>query len=141
MNVRIGSNHFDDVAVPVLWGTRAILQDHDNRLSIVDVGADEPDVEVIGDAPAPGVRARPVIDGFSVMRGEEELYRYCPTDKTVVGTGLALPEIQIETWRIRVGANTFQNNSVVGFGVGILVTEDGIVFGAPLPDVLSGILV
>jgi len=40
-----------------------------------------------------------------------------------------------------VGTNTFQNNVVSGFGVGISVTENAIGLGGPIPPGLAALRV
>jgi hypothetical protein len=51
MDIRLGENTFVDVQIPLLWGSRAISQDRDGRLSVVDLSEGTIKVEIIGDKP------------------------------------------------------------------------------------------
>jgi hypothetical protein len=141
MNIRMGSHTFEDVIIPLLWGTRAILQDQQERLSVIDLSGDEARPEIIGDAPAPDVEYVPERAGFSVERDGRALYSYTPEEKRFVPRELRLPECQITADSIRVGSNLFQSNVIVGAGIGIVVTEQGIGMGAPLPPELAALVV
>jgi len=141
MNLKMGSQTFINVRVPVLWGTRAIIQDQQGRLSVIDLGGDTARLEILGDKPAPGVEFVPGIDGFRIFGNGKELYRYDPAKKTLSSIGLGLPECEIGRWQIRVGSNIFSGNTIAGFDVGIAIKEDGIAVGAPLPSGLARLVV
>lgn len=135
MNLQLGSNLFSDVSIPVLWGVRAILQDGRGKVSVIDLSGPKPRLEILGDRPAPGIEYTLRLDGgFAILGHAEELYAYDPKELRFTAIGLRLPELEIsESWT-RVGGNTFTRNMVVGFGVGIQVSEDGIAMGAPVPE-------
>jgi hypothetical protein len=137
MNLRMGSQLFEDVEIPLLWGTRAVLEDRKGRLSIVDLSGDTARLEILADKPAPGVRFRPRSDGTVVMQGSTELYVYDPSERLLEGISLRLPTCQVGPGATRVGRNVFAGNVITGFGVGIAVSEDGISLGAPLPPSLA----
>lgn len=139
MNLTIGSQTFINVQIPILWGTRAVLQDKESRLSVIDLSGTIPKLEVLGDKPAPGVEFLPTIDGFNILMNGEGLYSYNPDEKVLTDISLGLPDCQIGRSQIRVGSNTFSANTIVGAGVGILVTKDHISLGAPLPSELAGL--
>jgi hypothetical protein len=142
MNLVMGSNVFRDVTIPVLWGTRAILQDKEGRISIIDLAGKQASLEILGDQPAPGVEFRPTIDGFSVLRNGDALYRYNPSEKVITGIHLNLPECQIGKYETRVGTNVFSNNAFAGMSVGFMVKEDGISIGvSQLPPELADLIV
>lgn len=137
MNIQMGSQYFHDVAIPVLWGTRAILQDKKGRLSVIDLSGEKARLEVLGDQPAPGAEFEPTLGGFIILSGGAELYSYSPTEKVLQGLSLKLPECQVQPSWIRIGTNRFSGNAVAGYGVGIAVTEHSIALGAPLPSGLA----
>ncbi len=141
MNLQMGKHVFQNVTIPLLWGKRAIIQDQGGRLSIMDVGGKAALLEVLGDAPASGMEFVPTADGFEILRNGTALYSYSPETKTVIGISLALPRCQIRDTDIRVGSNFFSGNIVVGFGVGIAVSESGVSMGAPLPPGLAELVV
>lgn len=141
MNLNMGSQTFVDVEIPLLWGKRAIVQDKQGRISVIDLSSSEAKLEIVGDKQAPGVEYKLNIEGFSILEGDKELYSYNPEEKTLTGIALNLPECQIGSSEIRVGTNTFSGNIVVGFGVGIVVSEAGIGMGAPLPPNLAKLVV
>lgn len=138
MNLRLGGNEFRNVQVPVLWGTRAILMDKTGKLSIIDLGSTEPRIEILGDEPAPRVAYAPLVDGISILGADErELYRYDPKERTLYPISLRLPECEIGLDSIRIGFSVFGANSISGAPVGLVVREDGISLGAPLPAALA----
>jgi hypothetical protein len=139
MDLQMGSHVFRDVAVPLLWGTRAIIQDAKQRLSVIDLGGHKARLEVLGDKPAPGVEFRPLSGGaFEVLEDRKPLYAYDAAHKAVRGISLRLPECRVQQNSISIGTNVFTHNRVHGFGVGIMITADGgIAVGAPLPPGLA----
>ena len=137
MNLRMGSQAFMNVEIPVLWGQRAVLQDNQGRLSIVDLSGEKARPEVLADEPAPGVGFRPRFDGVVILQDSVELYSYNPRDKSVSSISLGLPDVEISAEGIRVGMMRFSGNVVSGSGVGIAVSEEGTAVGAPLPPGLA----
>lgn len=141
MNIRMGSQVYRDVQIPLLWGERAIIVDEHGRLSIVDLSGERAQVEVLADEPAPGVGFRPELDGIVIVKYGTELYRYNRGEKTISSLGLGLPDIQISAGGTRVGTNWFSGNVFVGSGVGLSVGRDGISLAAPLPSKLARLAV
>jgi hypothetical protein len=141
MNLKMGSQVFVDVQVPLLWGTRAVVQDNAGRLSVIDLASDTSKLEILGDEPAPGVEFLPSIDGYRILSGDRRLYNYNQKDKILTSIDLGLPECQIQPWGIRVGSNMFSGNTIVGFGVGIGVKESGIAIGGSLPPGLAKLII
>ena len=139
MDLLMGSQVFDNVTVPLLWGTRAVLQDKKARLSVIDLSGPEARVEILGDKPAPGIEFRPISGGiFEILENAAPLYAFDPQQKKLRGVSLRLPECEIGKTMTRIGTNTIQNNMVSGFGVGIWVKSDGgMAIGAPLPPGLA----
>ena len=141
MNLKMGSQVFINVQIPLLWGTRAVVQDEADRLSVIDLAGDASKLEILGDKPAPGVAFLPTIDGYTILSNEKQLYTYNSKEKTLTSINLGLPECQIKPWEIRVGSNVFSGNTIKGFGVGIAVRESGIAIGSPLPPGLAKLIV
>ena len=141
MNLKMGSQVFHDVQVPLLWGSRAVLQDNQGRLSLIDLGGDKAKLEIVGDKPAPGIEFTPVSNGFKIFNKGNAIYIYYPEEKRLISIDLELPECQLSEWEIRVGSNVFSGNVIAGFGVGIAVTKDGISMGAPLPPNLAKLVI
>ncbi len=139
MNLNMGSQVFRDVSIPLLWGTRAVVQDSKGRLSVIDLSGTESTLEILGERPAPNVDFRPLSDGaFEIMKNGDPLYLFEPATKTLRGLGLNLPDCVIASNEIRIGTNRFQSNTVSGFGVGIAISEGGgIGIGGPLPPGLA----
>lgn len=52
MNMRMGSHTYIDVQIPLLWGTRAVVQDRLGRVSVFDLSGDSAVVEILEDEPA-----------------------------------------------------------------------------------------
>ena len=138
MKLVVAGNVFDQVEVPVLWGKRAILQDRKQRLSVVDLSGLFAQLEILGDKPAPGARYSLTLDGFAILgKDGTELYQYSPTRRTLTDSTLGLLDLQLSENTIRIGTNTFSNNIMHGFAVGLVVDGQGIAVGAPLPPGLA----
>lgn len=141
MNLKMGNQVFHNVQIPLLWGTRAILQDQQGRLSVVDLAGDKAKLEIVGDEPAPGIEFLPTVDGYKILSKREGLYIYSPRHKTLTSISLDLPECQIGPWETRVGSNILSGNTFTGHGVGIAVTKNGMAIGAPLPKGLADLVI
>lgn len=137
----MGSQIFQDVQIPMLWGSRAVLQDKQGRLSLVDLSGKTAKLEIVGDKPAPRIEFVPVIEGFKILDNGNPLYIYYPEEKRLSSIDLELPECQIAQWEIRVGKSVFSSNVFAGFGVGIAVRKDGIAIGGPLPPNLAKLVI
>ena len=141
MNIKMGSQIFSEVQIPLLWGNRAIIQDKKNRLSIIDLSGRKARIEILADAPAQGVTFEPTFSGFKIIENDVALYLYDPAQKRLESISLDLPLCEISPFGIRIGTNQFANNYVQGFGVGIAVTPQGTFMGAPLPPGLAQLMV
>jgi hypothetical protein len=138
MNITIGSNTFIEVEIPLLWGSRAVLQDPEQRVSVVNLSEEEAQLEILGDQPAPGVEYLPTHSGFEIIVDGKPLYSYNPDEKLLTSIALGrLPDCQILPNGVIVGTNRFMGNTAIGFGVGLAVSEDSIRFAAPLPKGLA----
>ena len=141
MNLTIGGNTFRGVQIPVLWGTRAIVQDQVGRISVIDLSGDVGKLEILGDRPAPQVGFVPRIDGFEILADGEALYAYNPEEKILRSITLGLTECQVDATQIRVGTNVLQGNVIIGLGVGVTVTDKGWSIGGSLPPGLAKLLI
>ena len=89
------------------------------------------------------IRSTPGIIIVSDKTSNKFIYKIRPSSETsiVFGTlssGYITAAVSNEV--IKVDANTFTTNMYQGFGVGIIVTEDGIGTGAPLPPHMKKLL-
>jgi hypothetical protein len=137
----MGSQVYENVEVPMLWGVRAVIQDQKGRISVIDLSGDKARLEILGDVPAPEVEFRPRVDGFVILQHGRELYGYDPTQKLLTSIALGLPEVQISENLTRVGTNQFSRNRVSGHGVGIAVDPESISVGAPIPKGLAKLVI
>jgi len=133
MNLNMGSQVFEDVEIPLLWGKRAVLEDKKGRISIISLEGEEAVIEVLGDKPAPNIQYELIEDGFKIIIDGQELYTFNSDKRTIFGLSLNLPECEIKSSGIRVGGNIFSGNVIVGSGVGIVVDEHGTGMGAMDP--------
>jgi len=141
VDIRLGENTFVDVQIPLLWGSRAISQDRNGCLSVVDLSEGAIKVEIIGDKPVPGVPCMATGGGYDVLSDGDPLYHYNPVSKTLTSISLGLPTCQVGPGYVRVGGSLFSGNMMMGTGVGIAVTENGTQIGASLPPVLEALVV
>jgi hypothetical protein len=132
MRLQTGSQLFENVTIPLLWGTRAVLQDREDRLSVIDLSGPSARVEIVGNNPAEGVSFKPLVSGFSILADDQtETYSFIADENRLTSTALNLPDVEIGRRSIRVGGNTFAGNMVSGFGVGIAVWERHFPMGWP----------
>lgn len=142
MNLRMGSQIFTDVAIPLLWGTRAIIQDTEELLSVIDLASPKARLEILADEPAPGARFVPTFEGFTILsRSRDELYSYSRSTKKLTSISLDLPDCQVRRDAIRIGTNLFSGNMIAGYGVGISVTKTGMAIGGAMPQNLAELVV
>src|ERR1039458_8145029 len=106
MNIVMGSHEFSNVSIPVLWGSRAVLQDKRYRISVIDLEGPVAVLEILGDQAAPGVRFAPTGDGFAILGpNNQELYVYMPAEKRLTQSSSRLPDCEIHADEIVVGTN------------------------------------
>jgi hypothetical protein len=141
MKLEMGSQVFEEVDIPLLWGERAVLQDQEGALSVIDLSGPSARLEVVADGPAPGVEFVPIEDGFIIRSGHADLYSYAPNSKSLTPIALRLPEVQVADDGTRIGSSYFEGNVILGSAVGIHVSEQGISIGAPLPEGLAELVV
>lgn len=141
MNLNMGSQKFEDVKIPLLWGKRAILEDKTGRISIILLDGKKAIIEVLGNEPAPNIQYEPIEDGFKVILNGQELYSFNKERRVIKGLSQRLPECEIQGDGIRIGSNILSGNKEIGFGVGVAVYEQRIVMGADLPEGLARLVV
>src|SRR5437762_3580403 len=110
MNLRMGSQVFENVEVPLLWGERAVIQDAHGRLSVIALGGSTPALEIVGDQPAPGVRFRPVAGGVMILADGNDLYTYDASKHCLSSVSLGLPDVTLRPDALMVGTNRFSGN-------------------------------
>lgn len=137
MDLMMGSQLFQDVRIPLLWGKRAILQDKLGRISVIDLSGQSAKLEILGNKPAPGIEFMPITGGVRILRDGEGLYEFLPSRGQLISLRLNLPDCEISESGIRIGTNVFRGNLISGFGVGIAVDETGLSMGGPLPPGLA----
>jgi|WetSurMetagenome_2_1015567.scaffolds.fasta_scaffold155751_2 hypothetical protein len=137
MNLSMGSQVFENVEVPVLWGDRAIIEDSHGRLSVIALAGQSAQLEIVGNEPAPGVHFRPTTIGIVIIGSDRDLYSFDAANRTLSSISFGLPDIRFEPGALMIGTNRFSGNRISGFGVGIVVRTDGIAIGAPLPAGLA----
>ena len=134
MDLRMGSHLFRGVTILLLWGKRAIIQDKQERLSVIDLSGSKARIEVLGDNPAPGVDFAPTFSGFKIFENGVALYHYEPAGKWLQSLSLDLPDCEVTPLGIRVGESIFSNNY-------INVSSEGIGIEASLPPGLAKLVV
>lgn len=141
MNIKIGNDAFRNVEIPILWGERAVLQDNESRITIINLSGDKAVIEVLGDKPAPDTKYLPTVDGFIILDKGNPLYNYDPEKKLLIDLKSELQECQINPDGIRIGGSFFSGTLISGSAVGIAVTKDGLAIGAPLPKNLAKLII
>lgn len=141
MNIQLGGQSFSNVAIPLLWGKRAIVQDREKRISIISLEGQKAQVEILGDQPAPDIEYSLTERGYEISHNGIALYSFDPERRVLTGFALQLPECEIGETTIRIGNSKFSGNSISGFAVGIAVSENGMSIGSPLPEGLAEFVV
>jgi hypothetical protein len=134
MDFHFGSQFFQNVQIPLLWGSKAILSHPSGALSIIDLDGSKPTIEVVGDKPASSIEHLLKEDGFVVYSGEQQSYFYSPDRKLLRDFQGVLPECELHRDYTRIGSNKISNSMISGSQVGIGVTKDGFFIGGPLPE-------
>jgi hypothetical protein len=137
MDLWIGSQSLRDVDVTLLWGSRAIVQDRQGKLSVVDLSLRPARLEILRDRPAPGINFVPTIGGFRILSYPDGSYDYNPKDKILTSGAGDLPNCQIDGQFIRVGTSVLQRGEAFGVGIGPRVTADQIAFQLGLPQEIA----
>lgn len=138
MKLEIGSQQFLNVEIPLLWGSRAILVNQKNEVSVILLEGDNAVLEILDNQPASNIQYELIENGFKIIKDNQDIYSFDSQSKIITGISLNLPECEIKSTSIRIGTNVFSGNTVVGYGVGIFVDEQGgMSMGAPFPKGLA----
>ena len=137
MRIRFGSQTFENVRIPVLWGKRAIIGPPSGQLSVIDLSEATARPEVVADKPWINVEYSDEEDGYRIFKGNSPAFFYSPNRKILRNLSDALPECEISQGRIRIGTNVIQDSMVSGSQVGIGISENGFFIGGPTPAGLA----
>jgi hypothetical protein len=140
VDLKLASHSLQDVRIPVLWGNRAIVQERDGALSVIDVGGWMPRLEILRNQPAPGIGFRFTWGGFQIMSYPSDVYEFNIREKTFSSQTFGLPDVQIDEFYVRVGTQIYPNFGGVEGAVGIHVMPSGVQLGAPMPFPLFSIV-
>jgi hypothetical protein len=111
MDLTIGDLELKDVGIPVIWGSRAIAQGSDRRLSVINLSSTPERLEILADQPAPGVNFVPILGGFRILAFREGGYDYNKNERTLTSPGGELPDCQIDDQYVRVGTEVFPKST------------------------------
>jgi hypothetical protein len=132
VNLKIDNHTLENIRIPVLWGDRAIIQESNNRLSVIDTDGLNPTLEVLRNQPAPGIGFIPTMFGFQVLRSPD-VYEFKVRDRTFSTQTLGLPDVEIDEFYIRVGAEIYSNLRAIEPIVTLHVQSDHVDVGVPIP--------
>ena len=150
--VNIGSNKFENIAFPLAFENRYFMLESSSVSDIwtvFTVQDGKPIVEILKNKPQDNdlsiSETNPTgIVTVSDPKTEAFLYKLRPGNKNSSIFGRINgeeTEINITDREICIGTNTYQNNTVSGFAVGIIVDgKGGIGMGAGLPPELQNLL-
>ena len=141
MNIKMSSQVFKDVTIPLLWGKRAVMEDKEGKIYIVALDGEKAVVEVIANEPAPNIEYEFIENGFKIILNGKGVYSFDPNKKIITSISLNLPECELNKSYTRIGSSTVSGSSVSAFGVGIIVDENGMGIGAPLPEGLAKLVI
>lgn len=141
MNIKMSSQIFKDVEIPLLWGKRAVMEDKEGKMYIIALDGEKAVVEVIANEPAPNIEYELIENGFKIILNGNDIYSFDPNKKIITSISLNLPECELNKSHTRIGSNIISGCSISGFGIGIVVDEQGMGIGAPLPEGLARLVI
>lgn len=141
MRMRLAGSTFENVHVPLLWGSRAIIAHSRGELSVVDLSDSEARPEILANKAAPGIEYSDREDGIVIYKEGDAVYFFSVARRLIRDVTGKLPECRFQENEILVGTNTFRGIDVRGFGVGIGVSENGMFIGGPIPASLAALKV
>lgn len=139
MNLSFGSQVFNQVTVPLLWGFRAAIGHPRGEFSIIDLSGESARPEILKNLPAPGIEYAEREDGFVIFKDSVESFFFSPSRGLLRDISGSLPDCEIRNDCIRIGSNTISSSMISGFQVGIGVSETGMFIGGPLPPGLAAL--
>ncbi len=149
--VNIGSNKFENVEFPLAFENRYFMLESSSDTDVWTVFTmkdGKPIIEVLNNRPQDNELSMAETNPTGIITVSDPktgafLYKLRPGNKNSSIFGLINgkeTEIKITDKEIRIGTNVFQNNTVSGFAVGIIVDGNGgIGMGAGLPPELQRI--
>ena len=149
--VNIGSNKFENVAFPLAFENRYFMLESSSDTdvwTVFTVKDGKPIIEVLKNRPQDNELSKAETNPTGIITVSDPktgafLYKLRPGNKNSSIFGRINgeeTEIKITDKEIRIGTNVFQNNTVSGFAVGIIVDGNGgIGMGAGLPPELQRI--
>lgn len=137
MRARFGSQIFENVSIPVLWGKRAVIGHPGGALSIINLADSEAKPEIIGDTPGTMVSFSEQEDGYVIYVDDSPQYFYSPTRKLLRDLTGRLPDCTIRDNEITIGTNRISGSMISGTGVGVGISEQGFFIGGPIPEGLA----
>ena len=141
MNIKMSSQIFKDVEIPLLWGKRAVMEDKEGKMYIIALDDEKAVVEVIANEPASNIEYELIENGFKIILNGNAIYSFDPNKKIITSISLNLPECELNQSYTRIGSNRISECSISAFGVGIVVDEQGMGIGAPLPEGLAKLVI
>jgi len=149
--VNIGSNKFENVAFPLAFENRYFMLESSagaDIWTVFTVQDGKPIIEILRNDPQGNDLTKAETNPTGIVTVSDPktgafLYKLRPGNKNSSIFGRINgeeTEIKITDREIRIGTNTFQNNLVSGFAVGIIVDSNGrIGMGAGLPPELQSL--
>jgi hypothetical protein len=149
--VNIGSNKFENVAFPLALENRYFLlesSEGEDVWTVFTITDGKPVIEILKNKPHENELSKAEANPTGIITVSDPktgmfLYKLRPGNKSSSIFGRINgneTEIKITDREIRIGTNTFQNNLVSGFNVGIIVdSKGGIGMGAGLPPEIQNL--
>ncbi len=149
--INIGSNKFENVAFPLAFDNRYFMLESaagSDVWTVFTVQDGKPIIEILKNKPQVNDLSKAETNPTGIVTVSDPktgafLYKLRPGNKNSSIFGRINgeeTEIKITDREIRIGTNTFQNNLVSGFAVGIIVDGNGVIgMGAGLPPELQSI--
>lgn len=149
--VNIGSNKFENVAFPLAFENRYFMLESSagaDVWTVFTIKNGKPIIEILKNNPQDNDLSKTEINPTGIITVSDSetgafQYKLRPGSKNSSVFGRINgeeTEIKITDREIRVGTNTFQNNLISGFAVGITVdSKGGIGMGAGLPPELQSL--
>ena len=136
MDLNINSHSFQNIRIPLIWRERAIVQEPNKIMSVINIGDFLPNLEILRNRPAPGINFLLTWSGFQVMRFPRDLYEFNVRERTFTTQTLGLPDVQIDDFYIRVGTLVYPNLDGFEAAGRLQVTPDDVKVGVPMPFAL-----
>jgi hypothetical protein len=147
---KIGSNEFINCTVPLVFLNRYLLIEPSGipLITVILNNKDKPEYEIHKKEPVTNSLTEVTKTNAGIITVADKtgrfIYKIRPASETSIMFGTITQEevsIRINDKRIVVNGSTFENNTILGFGAGIVVHEDGsIAMGAPIPPFIQAMI-